>query len=124
MKHHIVLLMAMSLSTGVMAATACDSPNNDFDGLYCLNKVYQEADKDLNSHYKSLVAQLDSQGRAKLKSSQLDWMRQRNDNCSRHEDGSFFVNLRCATDTTIARVQFLQDRERECKATGCQNSKL
>lgn len=30
------------------ANPACDNPKNDFDGLYCLNKIYQEADKELN----------------------------------------------------------------------------
>jgi hypothetical protein len=32
------------------AQTACDKPRNDFDGLYCLSKIYQQADQDLGVH--------------------------------------------------------------------------
>lgn len=115
------MMMASSL---VWANSACDQPRDDFDGLYCLNKVYQEADRELNSHYKDLSAQLDRAGKAALKSGQLTWIEDRNQRCSRHDDTGFYVNLSCATETTIKRSQFLQDRLRECVSAGCQNSKL
>ena len=41
-------------ATPAFAQTACDRPHNDFDGLYCLNKVYQQADHDLNGAYGQL----------------------------------------------------------------------
>jgi len=44
------------------ANSACDKPHNDFDGLYCLDKVYQQADVDLNAAYTSLHGKLDSAG--------------------------------------------------------------
>ena len=106
------------------ANSACDTPKNDFDGLYCLNKVYQEADKELNENYKKLNAKLDNDGKKSLKSGQLSWIEERNNNCSKREPTGFFVNLDCATSTTIKRSQFLQDRIRECSSSGCQNSKL
>ena len=112
------------ISFGAMANSACDQPRNDFDGLYCLNKVYQEADIELNKNYKTLRPLLDANGQQALKLGQLAWIRKRNDECSRKEDDSFFVNLRCATDTTVERLRFLQDRIRECKSAGCMNSKL
>ncbi|MED5598445.1 lysozyme inhibitor LprI family protein [Janthinobacterium sp. P210006] len=119
-----MLALLLCASASAFANSACDTPRNDFDGLYCLNKVYQEADKELNANYKKLAAQLDAGGKQKLKSGQLAWIASRNQNCSKRESSGFYVNLDCATQTTIERAQFLQDRVRECVSAGCQNSKL
>lgn len=119
-----MIAAALLFSGSVLAGQACDKPRNDFDGLYCLNKIYQEADKELNANYKILVPMLNSEGKALLKRSQLEWIKERNTNCSRHLEGSFLVDLQCATDTTIERSQFLQNRIRECKSSGCLNSRL
>ncbi|AMC34614.1 lysozyme inhibitor LprI family protein [Janthinobacterium sp. B9-8] len=120
------LLIALLLGTSGLsyANSACDVPKNDFDGLYCLNKVYQEADKELNENFNKLKAKLDSNGKSSLKQGQLGWMKERNSNCSRKDSSGFYVNLDCAASTTIQRSQFLQDRIRECASSGCQNSKL
>ena len=123
MKKFMLALLVLA-SGSAFANSACDTPRNDFDGLYCLNKVYQEADKELNANYKKLSAQLDASGKQKLKSGQLAWIANRNDACSKRESSGFYVNLDCATQTTIERAQFLQDRVRECVSAGCQNSKL
>ena len=117
----IALIVAASPA---LADTACNHPNNDFDGLYCLNKVFQQADHDLNTAFGQLRGKLDTDGRMALKSGQLSWIQSRNDTCSRRIEGAFYVDLRCATHTTIARTQFLQDRYRECISAGCLNSKL
>lgn len=119
-----IIALLLCAPGAAFANSACDKPRNDFDGLYCLNKVYQEADKELNENYKQLNEKLDDAGRKVLKAGQLAWMRERNQNCSRHEGEQFYVNLDCAADTTINRSQFLQDRLRECLSSGCQNSKL
>lgn len=119
-----MLALLLCASGSAFANTACDTPRNDFDGLYCLNKVYQEADKELNANYKKLAAQLDANGKQTLKSGQLAWISKRNNTCSKRESSGFYVNLDCATQTTIERAQFLQDRVRECVSSGCQNSKL
>ena len=120
----LIFVSALFFSSSALAGEACDRPKNDFDGLYCLNKIYQEADKELNVNYKILVPLLDIAGKAQLKRSQLVWQRSRNSECSRQDGGSFLVDLQCATDTTISRSQFLQDRIRECKSSGCLNSRL
>jgi uncharacterized protein YecT (DUF1311 family) len=120
----MLFVLLFCTSGAAFANSACDVPKNDFDGLYCLNKVYQEADKELNENYKKLNSKLDSDGKKALKSGQLSWMQERNNNCSKREGTAFFVNLDCATSTTIQRSQFLQDRIRECSSSGCQNSKL
>lgn len=119
-----IIALLLCAPSAAFANSACDKPRNDFDGLYCLNKVYQEADKELNENYKKLNDKLDDAGKKVLKAGQLAWMRERNQNCSRHEGEQFYVNLDCAADTTISRSQFLQDRLRECVSSGCQNSKL
>ena len=116
--------LACLAAAPALADTACDHPRNDFDGLYCLNKIYQQADADLNAEYGKLRAKLDNQGRSQLKTGQLTWIDQRNHQCSRTVDGDFYVNLQCATQATIQRTQFLQDRTRECMSAGCMNSKL
>ena len=105
-------------------AQNCDKPVNDFDGLYCLTKVYLEADKELNNSYSKLNKFLSSTQKSKLKRGQLAWMRDRNDQCSYHDEGGFYVNMDCATRTTIKRVNFLNERARECSAGSCRDSRL
>lgn len=106
------------------ANPACDNPKNDFDGLYCLNKIYQEADKELNVNYTKLMQKVDTTGKQSLKEGQLKWIRERNMMCSMTTRERFFVDVDCATQSTIQRSQFLQDRLRECASSGCLNSKL
>lgn len=118
------LAALLALSGTAFANSACDKPRNDFDGLYCLNKVYLQADKDLNEIYGQLAKSLDAAGKAQLKKTQLQWIANRNQQCSYSDGRGFFVNLDCATNTTLARVKELQDRLRECKSAGCMNSKL
>jgi len=120
----LALAVFLLSATFAHAETACEKPQNDFDGLYCLNKIYQEADRELNESYRKLVAKLDGSGKAALRTGQLAWIEDRNASCSRREGDQFFVNMACATDSTVARTHFLQDRLRECNSTGCQNSKL
>ncbi|WP_417911288.1 lysozyme inhibitor LprI family protein [Candidatus Electronema sp. PJ] len=124
MKKKLIIALLLCSASQALANSACDKPMNDFDGLYCLNKVYQEADNELNANYKKLSEKLDSEGKKALKTGQLAWMKERNATCSRHESNEFFVNLDCATSSTVKRSQFLQDRLRECISSGCQNSKL
>lgn len=123
MKKLLIVLLACCADPA-LANSACDKPRNDFDGLYCLNKVYQEADKELNENFKKLNGKLNAEGKQSLKAGQLEWIRQRNASCSKREGSAFYVNLDCATSTTIERSQFLQNRIRECTSTGCQNSQL
>lgn len=121
------LLLAASLlltSLSTLAQQNCDKPRDDFDGLYCLNKVYIETDAELNQVYKELAPRLTAEGRSKLKGTQLAWIEERNSSCSKKLDSGFYVNLACATRSTQSRLQFLQERVRECKSAGCQPSKL
>lgn len=125
MRSLLIILAACLLPlTGFAQSSNCDRPRNDFDGLYCLNKVYQQADNDLNAAFGKLNAKLNAEGKATLKRGQLAWIRERNEKCSESRDSEFLVNLRCATETTVERLQFLQARHRECVSSGCRNSQL
>jgi uncharacterized protein YecT (DUF1311 family) len=124
MKQKTIWILAAALFGAAAAHADCDHPRNDFDDLYCLDKVYIQSDKDLNDQYGKLSKQLDANGKAALKSSQLAWIKSRNDSCSMKDDHGFWVNLNCATQTTISRTQFLEDRNRECASAGCMPSKL
>ncbi|MDR3415907.1 MAG: lysozyme inhibitor LprI family protein [Nevskia sp.] len=122
-KAGIVLVAAALLGTAAARAD-CDHPRDDFDDLYCLDKVYIQSDKDLNDAYGKLSKQLDANGKSALKKGQLGWIKSRNEQCSMKDDHGFWVNLDCATKTTVGRTQFLQDRYRECVSAGCMPSKL
>jgi uncharacterized protein YecT (DUF1311 family) len=120
----IAFLLLFCASSLAVANSKCDNPKNDFDDLYCLDKVYQAADKELNDNYQKLQKKLDASGKELLKKGQLAWIEARNSKCSRTEGDMFFVDIECTTNTTVERLRFIQDRLRECSSAGCQNSKL
>jgi len=119
-----VLFIIVLLLTNAAYADNCDKPRDDFDGLYCLNKVYQESDNELNKAYKLLRTFLNKNEKKALKKTQLEWIKSRNKTCSIRKNGAFYVSLDCTTKSTVRRTNIIQDRIRECKATGCQSSKL
>ena len=59
----VIAALLLCASGAAFANSACDKPKSDFDGLYCLNKVYQEADKELNTNYQALSPKLDAEGK-------------------------------------------------------------
>jgi uncharacterized protein YecT (DUF1311 family) len=120
----LLAFLLLCLSLPAFADSACDHPKNDFDGLYCLNKVWIEADHNLNTTYQKLNLKLDVAGKSALKKGQIEWMKSRNSSCSETKGDHFLVDLDCAAKTTIERTQFLEDRYRECVSAGCMNSKL
>ncbi len=114
-------LMLPALSWG---AQNCDKPINGFDGLYCLTKVYLEADAELNSSYAKVNKLLNASQKSKLKKGQIAWIRERDNKCSYEDEDGFYINMGCATRRTTDRVNFLNDRLRECKAGSCRDSRL
>ncbi|MBF0121426.1 MAG: DUF1311 domain-containing protein [Desulfobacterales bacterium] len=122
--YKLIFTVLLALISTIVYADNCDKPRDDFDGLYCLNKIYIQADKDLNEIYGNLSKKLDSEGKKLLKTSQVAWIKLRNNTCSFRDQRGFFVNLNCATQQTIERTNFLNDRHRECLSTGCLTSKL
>ena len=122
MKSILIVLGLLSVQSSF--ADNCDIPRDDFDGLYCMNKVYIKADEDLNNAFKELKPLINAEEKKALMKSQLQWIESRNSTCSIKNTQGFFVNLNCVKSTTVERTNFLRDRIRECKATGCQISKM
>ncbi len=120
----VFIFLTMMFSSVSVFADNCSKPRDDFDGLYCLNKVYGEADKELNVVYKKLRTLLTDNEKSTLKKTQLKWIKNRNSSCSLRKGPNFFVSLGCTTNMTVSRTNSIRDRIRECKATGCQSSKL
>lgn len=120
----ILILVTSLLLTSTLNADNCDNIKEGFDGLYCLQKVFFQADKELNDSYKKLNSMIDASTKKKLKASQLDWIQERNSECSWKDERGSFVNMECAKDKTVSRTNFLNDRIRECKSTGCQPSEF
>ncbi|MFV1985064.1 MAG: lysozyme inhibitor LprI family protein [Thiohalomonadales bacterium] len=120
----VVIFFTLMLSSMSVFADNCNKPRDDFDGLYCLNKVYGEADKELNIEYKKLRTLLTKTEKNSLKKTQIKWIKNRNNTCSLKQGPNFFVSLGCTTKMTVSRTNTLRDRIRECNATGCQSSKL
>lgn len=120
----LLALLALALAGPALAVSACERAKNDFDGLNCLNKRYQQADAELNAAYKALVAKLDVRGREMLRQNQLRWMAERNASCTLRQEEAFFIDLDCARRVTSARTRFLKDRAGECIRTGCMNDRL
>ena len=119
----IILIAALAVS--IVSGSECENPKNNFDSIYCLNKVYIQTDKNLNESYSALRKHLYGQERYALLKSQREWIEVRNDECSLSKNGMFYVNLRCTTDVTRKRTEFLNNRLTECKSgAGCMKSKL
>lgn len=120
MKKLLLTILIISISA-MCANSSCDDQSaGGYDRTYCQNQIYQEADRELNENYKKLRATLDGEGKARLKQSQKRWIEDRNYECSFRST----IELGCATQKTISRLNFLQDRLRECRASGCRNSML
>ncbi|MEC5384961.1 lysozyme inhibitor LprI family protein [Uliginosibacterium sp. H3] len=123
MKKFALGLALIVTATGSYAA-GCGKPRNAFDQVYCAGNLFSQKDNDLNKAYTSLRQQLDSGQKESLKQGQLAWIKSRDAACSKEDSSGYFVNLDCAVDKTQARLDFLKERERECKSTGCSNDKL
>lgn len=115
-----ILLLSVLLFAGSAYADNCDSVRNTYDDIYCTNKLYASADDELNRNYQALRAKLSNQQKSLLKSSQLQWIRERDESCTTDTG----VNVNCRLETTVERNQWLQERLRGCKTIGCKTSTL
>lgn len=115
-----MLLMSILILSGFAYADNCDNARNTYDDIYCTNKVYASADAELNKNYQALRAKLNASQKNILKKSQLDWIRERDDQCTT----STGVDVSCRLQTTQQRNSWLTERLRECKTIGCKTSAL
>jgi uncharacterized protein YecT (DUF1311 family) len=117
-------VLGLLIAGGWGLAGGCDNPGADFDYVYCATQLFVQTDKEINDVYRQLVGWLSAEGRTVLRTSQLAWIRSRNQQCTRVDAGSRTVNLDCATRMTQERTGFLKARIRECSSTGCVISRL
>jgi uncharacterized protein YecT (DUF1311 family) len=128
MKTFAKLLIAAGIAVlpaaPALAANACNNPGSDFDQVYCYTKLFMVADADLNAAYKKLAAKLNKGSRAALKSSEVAWIKSRNQSCAENRGNEIVVNLNCTVDQTAARTNWLAERSRECSASSCKSEKF
>ena len=118
-----IAVLLLSMTSGVYAA-GCATPKSAFDQVYCAGTLFAQVDHDLNVEYGVLKKLIKPSGMSALKQGQLAWIKERNDQCSEEKPSGYFVNLDCANTMTQSRLAFLKERERECRSTGCVDSKL
>ncbi|THF70856.1 DUF1311 domain-containing protein [Deinococcus sp. Arct2-2] len=101
------------------AQNNCGGTLSDFDAVYCYQKLYAQADRDLNLVYGKLLAALPQGARETLRVTQRAWMRRRDTASVLTRDSFTDVSVDRATDMTVARTNELNDRLRECPSSGC-----
>ncbi|PIE44705.1 MAG: hypothetical protein CSA45_05645 [Gammaproteobacteria bacterium] len=118
----ICCITLLLTAASVAFADNCARPQNTFDSLYCARKIFFSLDDDLNKSYQALRKQLNAEGKARLKNSQLKWIAARNSACVVESRGAVIVD--CAVEMTRERLYFLKDRLHECNSVGCINDNL
>lgn len=106
--------------SAVSYADNCDRTNNTYDSVYCTNKIFASADADLNKNYQLLRSKLNASQKKTLKSAQLAWIRERDQQCV----DAGIIDVDCRLEQTQQRNQWLVERLRECKTVGCKASRL
>lgn len=118
------IVLAILCSPTAAAQQNCNYPAGSFDQVYCDAKVLIRADDELNVVYQKLLKRLSAAGQATLRQNQRAWMKERNTACVSASGKGTVVYSDCAVEYTTARVNFLNDRLRECLSSGCQIRKL
>ena len=71
---------------------SCDDPQTQYEMNVCADRRYKAADAELNRVYDRLASLLEDGARAKLKATEVSWLKYRDDNCdyesSLYEGGS------------------------------------
>lgn len=115
-----IITLVFALCSGAALADNCDATRNTFDDVYCTNKLYADADRELNQNYQQLRGLLNAGQKATLKQAQLAWIRSRDAQCV--EGNS--IDVGCRLTTTQERNNWLRERLRECRSVGCMSSRL
>ncbi|GAA3999872.1 lysozyme inhibitor LprI family protein [Deinococcus rubellus] len=109
----------MTLPSMSQAQNKCEGDLTDFDAVYCYQKVFVQADKDLNTVYGKLMAALPGSAKNTLRTLQRTWIKNRDASSVIERDGFKYVSVDHATEMTVARGNELNDRLRECLSSGC-----
>ena len=122
----LLLLVPVFLSGAASAQkhalqVSCTDPQTQYEMNVCADRKYKAADAELNRVYNRLASMLEDKERAKLKATEVSWLKYRDDNCdyesSLYEGGSMrpAVYSSCMERMTKARTAELrgQIEERE-----------
>ena len=105
-------------------ADNCDHTRNSYDAVHCSDKVYVNADNELNQNYQQLRSKLNPQQKNILKRSQLAWIKDRDQSCSGESNVGTVIYTNCQLEKTQERNSWIRERLRECKTIGCKTSAL
>ncbi|WP_424951532.1 lysozyme inhibitor LprI family protein [Deinococcus sp.] len=124
-----VLLAASVVLTGTARAqTNCNVP-----GRVPASAVYdctKKANQDMNTAYQQLMKKLPASDQPTLRYSQDFWVGRRALDCwvayggPEHDGAGYYIDDVCFLKSTISRINFLNNRYRECLTSGCQPAKL
>ncbi|MBV9926872.1 MAG: DUF1311 domain-containing protein [Acidobacteria bacterium] len=123
------LFAATLLCTALLGASAsaqktapqvsCRDPQSQYEMNVCADRAYKAADAVLNGVYNQLAAKLEEKERAKLKATEVSWLKYRDDNCdyesSLYEGGSMrpLIYSSCMERMTKARTAELREQIKE-----------
>ena len=120
----ILCFMAGMVLSSVSFAENCDMTRNTYDAVHCDNKVYANADNELNKIYQQLRGKLNASQKTVLKKSQLAWIRDRDSSCTSESNVGPVISTRCQLTKTQERNSWLRERLRECNTVGCKTNSL
>lgn len=105
-------VFCLSLFTALSAEDNCKDPKTSYDRTYCAAKLFLESDKELNAVYKELKGQLKPDVQKKLVQVQRDWIKYRDNQC----EANGTIDVGCNHNVNVARIDYMRERLRECKA--------
>ena len=98
---------------------SCSDPQTQYEMNVCADRKYKAADAELNKVYNRLASMLEEKARAKLKATEVSWLKYRDDNCdyesSLYEGGSMrpAIYSSCMERMTKARTAELREQIEE-----------
>lgn len=118
-KRPIILILALLLSSISIAGQKpkddpCPNAQTQLEMNQCAGNAYKAADGELNNVYRKLVAMLDAEEKAQLKSVQTAWLKYRDAHCEfvgdQYKGGSIrpMIYAFCLADVTRNRTTELK----------------
>ena len=117
--HAIVLTAAFLIPAAAYASDECEK-RTSYDKTYCMAKLFVESDKELNSTYNELRGKIGAASKEQLKSTQVAWIRHRDNACEAYGT----IDVDCNYRVNRERAEYLRDRLRECKAGTCRSDMI
>jgi uncharacterized protein YecT (DUF1311 family) len=121
------IVPALLLSMGLLCAAAapaqekpaekhpCEDAKTQYDLNICYDKQFKAADAELNRVYNRLASKLGAAERAKLKTSEVSWLKYRDDNCDYeaflYEGGTIQPSIYSSCLERVTRARTAELRE-------------